>query len=78
MRIICLGVILPCVVGCNVQRPAPRAQVDLPYSACEPMADFRSNLTGTPYPSAKSDATLHRRGVRCVGAAYQPAVAPRY
>jgi hypothetical protein len=42
------------------------------------MADFRSNLTATPYPSAKSDVTLHRLGVRCVGAAYQPAVAPRY
>ena len=41
------------------------------------MADLRSNLTGTPYPSAKSDAVLMSLGVRCVGEGY-PMVRARY
>jgi hypothetical protein len=78
MRIVSLCVILLCIAGCNVQKPAPRAEVELPYSACEPMADFRANLIGTPYPSAKSDAALHRLGVRCIGLAYPAAATLRY
>jgi hypothetical protein len=41
------------------------------------MADLRTNLTGTPYPSAKSDALLRTLGVRCVGDVY-PTVRARY
>jgi hypothetical protein len=78
MRIISAAVILPCLVGCAVQPPAPYAHVELPYSACEPMADLRSNLTGTPYPSAKSDAVLHSLGVRCIGEPYPTVVRAHY
>jgi hypothetical protein len=67
MRIISAAIILPCLLGCAAQPPAPYAEVELPYSACEPLADLRNNLIGAPYPSAKSDAILHRLGVRCVG-----------
>ena len=78
MRIIGAAVILPCLVGCTVQPPAPYALVELPYSACEPMADLRNNLTGTPYPSAKSDAVLHSLGVRCIGEPYPTVVRAHY
>lgn len=78
MRIITAAVILPCVAGCNAQPPAHYPQAELPYYVCEPMADFRNNLTGTPHPSPKSDAVLHHLGVRCVGEAYQAVVRPRY
>ncbi len=79
MRIIrAAAVVLPCLAGCAVPPRAPYAKVELPYSACEPMDDFRSNLTGTSHPSAKSDAVLHRLGVRCIGEGYPVAVQPRY
>jgi hypothetical protein len=41
------------------------------------MAELRNNLTGTPYPSPKSDAVLMSLGVRCVGDVY-PTVRARY
>ena len=60
------------------QPPAPAPEVELPYSACEPMGGLRSNLTGTPNPSAKSDGILHELGVRCIGDGYPAVVHPRY
>ena len=42
------------------------------------MADLRNNLTGTPYPSANSDAILHRLGVRCIGGGYPTLVRAGY
>jgi hypothetical protein len=78
MRIIPAAIVLPFLAGCAAQPPAPYAQVELPYSACEPMATLRANLTGTPAPSAKSDAVLRRVGVRCVGDVYPSVVRPRY
>jgi hypothetical protein len=78
MRILCAAIFLPCLLGCAANPPpAPRSEVLLPYSACEPMADLRSNLTGTPYPSARSDAALMSIGVRCVGEG-RPMVRARY
>ena len=78
MRIISAAAILSCLVGSAAAQPAPSARVELPYSACEPMANLRSNLTGTPYPTAKGDAILHRLGVRCVGEPYLAVARPRY
>jgi hypothetical protein len=78
IRIASAAILLPCLIGCAAQPPAPYAQVELPYSACEPMSVFRSNLTGTPNPSAKSDAVLHELGVRCIGDGYPPVVRSRY
>ncbi len=78
MRMVSAAIFLPCLLGCAVEPPAPTAQVELPYSACGTMADLRANLTGTPYPSAKSDAVLHRLGVRCVGGGYPAVVRARY
>ena len=79
MRIIsAAAIVLPCLAGCAAQPPTPYAQVELPYSACEPMATLRNNLTGTPTPSARSDATLRRLGVRCIGDRYPAVVRPRY
>ncbi len=78
MRILCAAIVLPWLLGCAASPPpAPTAQVELPYSACGTMADLRTNLTGTPYPSAKSDAVLMSLGVRCVGEGY-PTVRARY
>jgi hypothetical protein len=78
MRILCAAIFLPCLLGCaESPPPAATAEVLLPYSACGPMSDLRSNLTGTPNPSAKSDALLHALGVRCVGEGYPP-VRARY
>ncbi len=78
MRILCAAIVLPCLLGCAASPPpAPTAEVELPYSACGTMADLRSNLTGTPYPSAKSDTVLMSLGVRCVGEVY-PIVRARY
>jgi hypothetical protein len=51
------------------QPPAPGPEVSLPYSACGTMTPLRTNLTATPDPSLKSDAILHRLGVRCAGRA---------
>jgi hypothetical protein len=42
------------------------------------MGEFRSNLTGTPYPSARSDAVLRSLGVRCIGDSYPSVVRGRY
>jgi hypothetical protein len=70
MRITSLAIVLPWLVGCAATRPFPTAQVELPYSACEPMPNLRSNLTGTPYPSPKSDAVLRKLGVRCIARGY--------
>jgi hypothetical protein len=78
MRMVSAAIFLPCLIGCAAQPPAPIAQVELPYSACGTMAELRSNLTGTPYPSAKSDALLHRLGVRCVGDGYPTVIRARY
>jgi hypothetical protein len=72
--------LLCCVgsVAAQQMAQAPFADVDLPYSACGDMAPLRSNLTGTPDPSPKSDAMLRRLGVRCVGPAAAPRVRQRY
>jgi hypothetical protein len=78
MRMVSAAIVLPWLVGCAATPPAPTAQVELPYSACEPMADLRNNLTGTPYPSANSDAILRRLGVRCIGGGYPTLVRGRY
>jgi hypothetical protein len=58
------------------QPQTPVAQVNLPYSACGDMGALRANLTGTPDPSLRSDAVLHRLGVRCIGA--RPQFRARY
>ena len=78
MRVIGAAIFLPCLAGCAVQPAAPYAEVELPYSACEPMAALRSNLTGTPNPSAKSDALLRKLGVRCISDGYPTLVRARY
>jgi hypothetical protein len=78
MRVISAAIALPFLAGCAVQSPAPYAEVELPYSACEPMAALRSNLTGTPNPSAKSDALLRKLGVRCISDGYPALVRARY
>jgi hypothetical protein len=78
MRMMSAAIFLPCLLGCAAQPPGPYAEVELPYSACGAMAELRSNLTGTPYPSAESDALLHRLGVRCVGGGYPTVVRVRY
>ena len=78
MRILCAAIVLPCLLGCAASPPpASMAQVGLPYAACGATADLRTNLTGTPYPSAKSDAVLMSLGVRCIGEGY-PMVRARY
>jgi hypothetical protein len=79
MRMVCAASVLLCLAGCEGRPPpAPVAQAELPYSACEPMNGLRSNLTGSPYPSAKSDALLHELGVRCIGEVYLPGARARY
>ena len=42
------------------------------------MTEFRNNVTGTPYPSAKSDALLHSLGVRCIAEVYPAVARTRY
>ena len=65
----------PALVGRLRRYPSnPRCAGRAPILACEPMTEFRNNVTGTPYPSAKSDAILHTLGVRCIGRVY-PALA---
>jgi hypothetical protein len=80
MRIASAMIVLPCLLDCAAagQPPALPLEVELPYSACEPMAALRSNLTGTPNPSAKSDAELYALGVRCIGEGYPSVFRPRY
>ena len=78
MRIVFAAIALLCLVGSAAAQPqASAAEVNLPCSACDDMATLRANLTGTPDPSPKSDAILHRLGVRCIGAA-PPRVRPHY
>jgi hypothetical protein len=77
MRLICVMIALLGLAGSAAAQPqTPVAQVNLPYSACGDMATLRANLTGTPYPSPRSDAILHRLGVRCIGA--RPQFRARY
>ena len=79
MRFTWAAISLICSVGVvAAQQVVPVSDVDLPYSACGDMAPLRSNLTGTPDPSPKSDAILRRLGVRCVGPAAAPRVRQRY
>jgi len=69
MRLICVTIALLGLAGSAAAQPqTPVGQVNLPYSACGDMATIRANLTGTPYPSLRSDAALRRLGVRCIGA----------
>jgi hypothetical protein len=77
MRKVCAAIVLLCPLGSAAAQPQAPAEVDLPYSACGSMAPLRSNLTGTPNHSPRSDAALHRLGVRCIGLAAPP-VWPRY
>ena len=77
MRPIYAAIALTCLVGAAAaQPPAPGPEVTLPYSACGTMAPLRTNLTATPDPSLKSDAILHRLGVRCAG--HEAPVRARY
>ena len=77
MRILCPAIALISFAG-SAAAQAPFADVDLPYSACGDMAALRTNLTGAPDPSPKSDAILRRLGVRCVGPATAPRIRQRY
>ena len=79
MRFTWAAIFLICSVGVvAAQQVVPVSDIDLPYSACGDMAPLRSNLTGTPDPSPRSDAILRRLGVRCVGPAAAPRVRQRY
>jgi hypothetical protein len=79
MRFIWAAISLLCCVGSvAAQQVSQASEFDLPYSACGDMAPLRSNLTGTPDPSPKSDAVLRRLGVRCVGPAAAPRVHQRF
>ena len=84
MRSICMRftwaamAVLSCVGAGAAQQLVAVSDSDLPYSACGDMAALRSNLTGAPEPSPKSDAILRRLGVRCVGPAAAPRVRQRY
>lgn len=77
MRIICPAIALLSVVG-SAAAQAPFVDVDLPYAACGEMAALRTNLTGAPDPTPKSDAIFRRLGVRCVGPVAAPRVRQRY
>jgi hypothetical protein len=78
MRIVFAAIALLCLIGSAAAQPqASAAEVNLPYSACGDMATLRANLTGTPDSSPKSDAILHRLGVRCIGA-LPPGIRPHY
>jgi len=69
MRSISVMIALLGLAGSAAAQPqTPAGQIVLPYSACGDMATLRANLTGTPYPSPRSDAVLRRLGVRCIGA----------
>jgi hypothetical protein len=78
MRFTWAAISLICSVGAVAAQQVVVSDVDLPYSACGDMAALRSNLTGTPDPSPKSDTILRRLGVRCVGPAAAPRVRQRY
>jgi hypothetical protein len=79
MRVTWAAISLICSVGSvAAQQVASVSDVELPYAACGDMAALRSNLTGTPDPSPRSDAVLRRLGVRCVGPVAAPRVRQRY
>ena len=78
MRMASAVIVLPLLAGCATTPPVPSAQVELRYSACEPMTEFRNNVTGAPYPSAKSDALPYSLGVRCIGEVYPVVARARY
>jgi len=79
MRFTSAAFFLLCSVGSvTAQQMATVSNVDLPYAACGDMAALRTNLTGAPDPSPRSDAILRRLGVRCVGPATAPRVRQRY
>jgi len=78
MRMVSAVIALPLLAGCTASPPLRSAQAELAYSACEPMTEFRNNVTATPYPSAKSDAILHTLGVRCIGMVYPALARARY
>jgi hypothetical protein len=67
---------LVCLGSALAQPRTGAAEVDLPYAACGDMTTIRANLTGTPYPTLASNATLRSLGVRCIGSA-PPRVRPR-
>jgi hypothetical protein len=70
MRILYVAAALLCCVGPTWAQPQVLGpETELPYSACGNMETLRANLTGAPDPSLKSDAALHRLGVRCIGPA---------
>lgn len=77
MRFTWAAISLICCVG-SAAAQAPFADPDLPYWACGNMAALRTNLTGAPDPSPRSDAILRRLGVRCVGPAAAPRIRQRY
>jgi hypothetical protein len=79
MRFTWAAFFLLCSVGSvTAQQMANVSDVDLPYAACGDMAALRTNLTGGPEPTPRSDAILRRLGVRCVGPAVAPRVRQRY
>jgi hypothetical protein len=79
MRFTWAAIALLCSVGSvAAQQMANISDVDLPYAACGDMTAIRTNLTGTPDPSPKSDAILRRLGIRCVGPTTAPRVRQRY
>jgi hypothetical protein len=79
MRFTWAAFFLLCSVGAGAaQQMTIVSELDLPYSACGDMAALRTNLTGAPDPSPRSDAILRRLGVRCVGPAAAPRVRQRY
>jgi hypothetical protein len=82
MRVTALTILLLGLSGCTTDQllTPPYREVNLPYSDCGNMASLRSNLTGEPYPSLRSDAELWSLGVRCVGTVYSayPVVRARY
>ncbi len=78
MRFAWVAISLICSIGAAAAQQVVVSDVDLPYSACGNMAALRTNLTGTPDPSPRSDAILRRLGVRCVGPVAAPRVRQRY
>jgi hypothetical protein len=79
MRFTWAAISVLCSVGSvAAQEMIHVSDVDLPYAACGNMAALRTNLTGAPDPSPRSDAILRRLGVRCVGPLAAPRVRQRY
>jgi hypothetical protein len=81
MRVTWAAIALIGSVSCGAAQlvaQAPLPEFDLPYSACGAMTELRTNLTGAPDPTPKSDAILRRLGVRCIGPAAAPRIRQRY